>query len=465
MSFICRRHKHHKDCKKQYNIHQREIQSDCQISHYKDTFKEPSYVYPRSSKRPHRTPPLTNLPPMHMVTTQRAEFIPRPLEGRAKPIIPPEGYYQSPEEPLLSKTLYSLHYPPKEAERTMATRPSDNLRPLMPSSINNITTTKADFQTWKPERQPHYGELPDFAGSLLFPGDKNDMKTTTQDHYIEKKITRLELAKAAQCHLAIEGEHHMETTHLSTFQPKPLEKNVASKKPAPEKVTKPVRMEVMTKYQSDFPQPQCQPEQTRRAIPPSDNLTVNSHYRNHFQTVQRTAFPGWDPLMHPRPEPIHIKEELTAMDRERGGQMEGNTVTKLAFSTPALQPREPMRHPHSVLKPLNGKFDGLTHNMAVYKVWRPQHHRRQGDPRDGISLRPLASLDSETTTGTTFVPKKGEMVKTFKPRKDNLELMGDTYFNTVHRDTYRTPQLPQCRMQIYLQQQKGDMALVGKENP
>ncbi|XP_018081381.1 stabilizer of axonemal microtubules 1 isoform X1 [Xenopus laevis] len=460
----CGRHKHHKDCKRQQSVQCREIKGHCFISHYKATFEAPRNAAARSSKRPPRTPAYANLPPMNLVTTQQAEFIPRPLEGRAKPFVPPEGYYQSPEEPLLSKTLYSLHYAPKEAERTMGTRPKDNLHVLPPSSTNHTTTTKAEYKEWKAECQPQFGELPDLAGSLLFPGDTNEMKTTTQDHYVEKKTRRVNLVKAAQCHLVTEGEHHMETTHQSTYHPLPLEKGTV-KNHVTQKVTKRPQMEVTTKYQSDFPTPHSLPQQTRAALPPPDNLGVNTHLRNDFKTVQRETFPGWDPLLHPRPEPAQLKEELTVMDRERGGQVDGNTVTKLAFSTPAWLPREPNRRPRSILKPLNATFDGSTHNKTVYKNWVVQPHWRHGDPRDGISLRPMVKLESETTTGSTFVPKKGETVRICKPKKGNLELTGESDFNTVHRETYRIPQLPQCRLQIYLQQQKGNASLEGKENP
>ncbi|KAM4702971.1 uncharacterized protein WCC33_011529 [Rhinophrynus dorsalis] len=460
----CGRHRHHKDCKKQHRVQRRETKSDCHISHYKATFNAPRNVHPRSSKRPLRTPAYYNLPPMNFVTTQRAEFIQRQLEDRTKPFIPPESYYQSPQDPLMDQTHYSLQFPPKEAERTVPTRPPDTLRPPPPSNSQHTTTNKAAYKEWRGERQPLYGELPALAGSLLFPGDTREMKTTTQEHYVEKRARKLEPVRAAQSHLVLEGEHDMKTTHQSTFHPLPLEKVTQARKSVCEKVTKRPQVEVLTKYQRDFPTPLCPPEQTRAALPPADNLTVNTHYSNNFQTVQREAFPGWNPLQHPRPEPAHLKEELTAMERERGGQMDRNTVTKLAFLPPGQLSNEPIRRPRSVLKPLNAKFDGSTHSRAVFQDWGVQPHRRQGDPREGISQRPLVKLDSETTTGITFVPKKGEMVKNCKPERDNLELTGDRDFCTVHRETYRTPAVPQCRLQIYLQQQRGEKPLEGKEN-
>ncbi|KAM9299391.1 uncharacterized protein PAF06_016454 [Gastrophryne carolinensis] len=456
----CGRHKHHKGCKKQQRVQRRVTNGECYITHYKATFNAPRPVAPRSSKRPPHTPMPRDLPPMHLTTTQRTEFVPRPLEGRPKLFIPPEGYYKSPEEPLQKQTVYGLHYPPKEAERTVPMRPPDNLHPPPPSNTNHITTNKEQYKQWKAERQPHYGELPAVAGALLFPGDVCDMKTTTQEHFVEKRMKRVEPVRVSQDHLTLEGEHHLTTTHQSTFHPLPLEKIKEPKEVLPKQITRKPPLEVMTKYQSDFSM--CHPlEVTKPAAPPTDNLSVNPFYSNDFRTVQKMAFPGWDPVLYPRPEQAHLQEELTAMDKERGGQVEGNTVTKLAFLPPEPQPREPVRPPRSALRPLNGKFDGITHSKSVFKNWGVQPRQRHGDPVDGVSLRPLAKLNTETTTGTTFTPKKAELLKNLKPAKDNLELTGDRYLSTVHKDTYRTPEVPQCQMQIYLEKQK---SLQLKEN-
>lgn len=280
------------------------------------------------------------------------------------------------------------------------------------------------------------------------------MKTTTQDHFVEKKLKKVEPVKASHDHLAMEGEHFMTTTHQSTFHPLPLEKKQIIKESPSKTVNKRTPVEMVTKYQSDFSGFHTV-EPSRPAHPPSDNLTVHPFYSNDFQTVQRAAYPGWNPLLYPRPEPAQLKEELTSMDRERGGQVDGNTVTQLAFMPHEPQPKEPVKRPRSVLRPLNAKFDGTTHSSSVFKDWGIQPRRRYGDPMDGISMRPLVKLDSETTTGSTFIARKAEPMKKHKPAKDNLELNGDQDFSTVHKQTYRTPELPQCRMQMFLELQKG----------
>ncbi|KAM4650650.1 uncharacterized protein O3C94_013357 [Discoglossus pictus] len=430
-----------KDNMKQDCIQHRGLQSNRRISHYKDTFIGPRDVHPRSSKRPLRTPALPKLPPMNMATTQRTEFISRPLGERAKPFIPAEGYYQNPQEPVLDQTLYSLHFPPKKAERARETRPPDNLRPPAPSSHPQDTTNRAEFKEWRAERQSQYGELPAQTGSLLFPNDKREMKTTTQEHFVEKKVRRVVPVKAAQSHLILEGEHDMTTTHQFTFQPHPLEKVTGAREPEPKEIRKRPQVPAISKYNSDFPALRYPPERIRAARPPADNLTVNPHYRSNFKTVQRENFPGWDPRLYPRPELAHLNEELTSLERERGGQVDGITVTKLAFQPPDPQPQEPIRRPRTVLRLLNGKFDGSTHSRTVFQDWGVQPCQRYKDSYEGIFLRPLAKLESETTTGSTFVPKKGEPVQRCKPAKDNLELTGERDFNTVNSEAYRAPAL------------------------
>ncbi|XP_053547352.1 uncharacterized protein LOC128639163 [Bombina bombina] len=426
---------HHQDSKSH-----RQTGSDCCISHYKNTYTTPADVHPRSSKRPLRTPLPPKLPPMNLVTTQRTEFIPRLLESRTKPFIPNEEFYQSPQEPLMDQTLYSLHFPPKDAERLVSTRPPDTLCPAPPCNPLLSTTNKADYRVWRGERQAQYGELPTQIASILFPGGKCEMKTTTQQHFVANKVRRVEPAKTAQSSLVMEGDHSMITTHQAVFQPHPLQKVSGTREPVPRKIPpKRPQMNVISKYKSDFTIPLQPQERTRATIPPTDNLTVNPHYRNDFQTVQRENFPGWDPRMYPRPELTQLKEELTSIERERGGRVDGITMTKLSFKPPAYLPQEPVRRPHSVLRQLNAKFDATTHSHAVFQDWGVQPFQRHGDVCEGHFLKPLAKLESQTTSGSTFVPKIGEMVRSCKPAKDNLELTGERYFSTLNRDTYRAP--------------------------
>nr|XP_033775274.1 stabilizer of axonemal microtubules 1-like isoform X2 [Geotrypetes seraphini] len=459
----CGRHRHHKNCTKGITpVQELPVSQRCQLSHYKSTFTSPRNVHPRSSKRPLRTPLLPSHPSMTFDTTQRSEFIPKELGERTKPYMP--ELYKAPEEPLLSETMYSLHFPPKEPVINTVRRPPSNIHGSQ-AKFQDHTTNKDFFKDWKSGPQPRYGELPAIAGSLLAPDRTTKMKTTTQEHFIQKNIPKPHLIKRIQSNITIEGSHTMTTTHQSAYQPLPLQSQVLPKTHLSERVaTKRPHMETVTKYQRDFPVYQSLPTRVRPIYPPLDNLAVNSSFNNDFKTVQRETYHGWDVSKHQRPALIRLKEELTAMERAKEEMFDGNTVTKLSYPllTQHRQPVEPVKRPETVLKSLKAKFNGTTANKIFFQDWGVQPRIRYGDKYDGLYLRPLARLEDETTTKSTFLPKKAEKVKNCKPQHDFIELIGDQDFATVHRETYRPIPLPVCRLQTYLiQQQKEKEA---KEN-
>ncbi|XP_029429298.1 uncharacterized protein LOC115074190 isoform X2 [Rhinatrema bivittatum] len=386
-------------------------------------------------------------------TTQRTEFIPRELGERTKPYLPKE-LYEVPQGPLLSETIYSLHFPPKEPVATVARRPPTNIH-LSQARFQDLTTNQDFFKHWETGPQPRYGELPAVAGSLLFPDHTTEMKTTTQAHFTEKSIPKPDMIKNVQSNITIEGNHTMTTTHQSNYEPPSLERQVLPKIHLQEKVaTKRPHMETVTRYQRDFPFYRSLPARIHPIYPPSDNLTANNSFSNDFKTVQREAYHGWDASKHHRPALVRLKEELTAMERERGGRFEGDTVTKLSYPPLALhsQPVEPIKRPTTVLKNNKGKFNDATVNKFFFQDWGAQPRIRYGDQYDGLCLRPLARLENETTTQSTFLPKKAERVKNCKPEHDSIELTGEQDFSTVHRETYRPIPLPVCRLQTYLVQ-------------
>ncbi|XP_030077583.1 stabilizer of axonemal microtubules 1-like [Microcaecilia unicolor] len=452
----CGSHKYHKNCTKGIAQVQRLLASQrCLLSHYKSTFTSHLNVHPRSSKRPLHTPPLPSHPRMTFNTTQRSEFIPKELGERTKPYVPKE-FYEAPQEPLLSETMYSLHFPPKEPVVTTAQRPSSNIHASQ-AKFEDHTTNKDFFKDWKSRPQPRYGELPLPPGSLLSPDLTTNMKTTTQEHFIKKSIHKPKLIKRIQSNITIEGDHTMTTTHQNTYQPPPFQSQALPKTHLPERVaTKRPHMETVTKYQRDFPVYRSLTTRVHPVYPPLDNLAVNSSFSNDFKTVQRETYHGWDVSKHQRPALIRLKEELTAMEREKGETSDGNTVTKLSYPplTQHRQPMEPIKRPTTVLKSLKAKFNDTTANKFFFQDWGTQPRIRYGDLYDGLCLRPLARLDNETTTQSTFLPKKAERIQNCKPQHDSIELIGDQDFSTVHRETYRPIPLPVCRLQTYLRQQQ-----------
>ncbi|XP_069470604.1 stabilizer of axonemal microtubules 1-like [Ambystoma mexicanum] len=458
----CGRHKHHKNCTKQTTVQRRGGPEECRISHYKSTYTNPINGQPRSSKRPLRTPPHPKHTDMMFTTTQRAEFVPKELGERTRPYVPKE-FYESPQEPLQSQTLYNLHFAPKEPVATTSRRPPSNLHPNQ-ARFEDTTTSKDFYKDWKGGRQARYGELPTMAGSVLFPGQAREMKTITQEHFVEKSLSKPELVKNIQANITIEGDHNMTTTNQSTYYLMPLEKPAGRRQPQAERAAvKRPHVEIVTKYQSDFPEYRSLPARAHPAYPPLDNLAINHSFSNNYQTVQNETYPGWDTTKHHRPDLIRLKEELASMNKEKGGMFEGDTVTKLSYPPPPPNKvlLEPLKRPTTTIKTLNARFEDATASKFFFQNWGAQPRIRHGDCQDGISLRPLPKLENETTTGSTYLPKKGERVRNCKPEHDSIEILGDQDFSTVHRETYRSMPLHVCRMETYLKQQKENMEHAG----
>ncbi|XP_030394035.1 uncharacterized protein LOC115637179 isoform X6 [Gopherus evgoodei] len=177
-----------------------------------------------------------------------------------------------------------------------------------------------------------------------------------------------------------------------------------------------------------------------------------------FQTVQRESYHGWDTRRYPCASPIKLKEELADLRKERDGKFSGDTVTKLSYPPlPLDRPPRTIEWPPTVLRSLYAKFDDSTAHKFFFREWGVQPRIRQGDPYDGVYIRPLAKFESQTTTHSTFLPQIAEVVKNCKPEQKSIRAQGKQDFSTIHRESYRPIPLPVCRLQMYLiqQQQKG----------
>ncbi|XP_048683216.1 uncharacterized protein LOC125625343 isoform X2 [Caretta caretta] len=397
---------------------------------------------------------------MAFSTTQRAEFIPWELGQRTKAHV--REAYQCPEEPFQSQSLYRLHFPPREPVVATLRRPPTHRQPDG-SGFPHTTTTKESYKGWRVERPACYGEPPALAGALLSPDQAAEMESTTQREFTEKCVPRPELVKGLQAQLTIEGDHDMTTTHQSTYQSVPLGKRVAqSSGKGVVPARKRTQVEYMTKYQSDFPACSLLPARIWPAQPPLDNLAINQGFSTDFQTVQRESYHGWDTRRYPRASPIKLKEELADLGREWDGKFSGDTVTKLSYPPlPLDRPLETIQWPPTVLRSLPAKFDNSTAHKFFFRDWGAQPRIRQGDPHDGVYIRPLAKFESQTITHSTFLPQRAEKVKNCKPEQKPIRAQGKQDFSTVHRESYRPIPLPVCRLQTYLiqQQQQGREAM------
>ncbi|XP_019398655.1 PREDICTED: uncharacterized protein LOC109315423 [Crocodylus porosus] len=243
------------------------------------------------------------------------------------------------------------------------------------------------------------------------------------------------------------------TTYRSTYCSVPLERREA-RDPAKgaEAAGQPAQVEYMTWYQSDFPARTSLPARVLPAQPPLDNLAINQSLSTSFQTVQRESYCGWDPGRYPRAGLVRLKDEL---GREQGREFSGDTVTKLSYPPlPLDRPSGIIQRPATTLKSLAAKFSHSTAHKFFFRDWGAQPRIRHGDPHDGIFVRPLAKFECQTTTHSTYLPKRAEKAKSCKPEQQAMETQGDQDFSTTHRDSYRLLPLPVCRLQTYLIQQQ-----------
>nr|XP_042707780.1 uncharacterized protein LOC101932618 isoform X4 [Chrysemys picta bellii] len=410
----CGRHKRHKNCKKR----SRPAPQDCrrpQLSHYKATYTQPP-------------------------------------SKRGEPKQPPLGaFYTCPVRLPVTSSLFLPSRRASSKQQEAAPHPSTPQPPghgLQHHAAGRVHSLGAG-----PEDQAAC------PGALLSPDRAAEMESTTQREFTEKRIPKPELVKGLQAQLTIEGDHDMTTTHQSTYQSVPLEKRVAqSRGKGVVPAGKRAQVEYMTKYQSDFPACSLLPARIQPAQPPLDNLAINQGFSTDFQTVQRESYHGWDTRRYPRACPIKLKEELADLGKERDGKFSGDTVTKLSYPPlPLDRPPGTIQWPPTVLRSLPAKFDDSTAHKFFFREWRVQPRIRQGDPHDGVYIRPLGKFESQTTTHSTFLPQRAEKVKNCKPEQKPIQAQGKQDFSTIHRESYRPIPLPVCRLQMYLiqQQQQG----------
>ncbi|XP_066563782.1 stabilizer of axonemal microtubules 1 isoform X2 [Amia ocellicauda] len=462
----CGRHKHHKDCKKSKTALQIGSGSEnCLLSHYSSSYTRPHNARVRSSKRPFRTPLHPAPPCMALRTTQRSAYRRPPPSTRAQPAPRLESVCGS-LEPIQSHSVYSLDFPAKEGEAVVVRRPPTSLqRPPPGAQLSQHTTARDSYPDHSgvllSRSLPSLGELPAVVGSLLFPDRKEEMKTITQSEFIWKTGSKPELSQSISCNLRVEGEQDLLTTHHEVYCVHPVEGAVPTRRQRPPEKEEAVRadpMESLTKYRSDYPAHYGPPRRSLPARPPPDNLVINQALRRDFRTVQRDTYPGWDASKHRRPDPAQLREELSDWDKDCPFQ--GDTVTKLAYQPLPLNSlqAQPLQHRAPCLKVQPGLFHDTTASKEFFQDWGAQRRRRCGDPHDGLYIKPLGKLESETTSSSTFIPKSTRRVQNCRPEQRPVQAEGEHDFTTVHNDTYRPLSLPVCRLQLYLahkqQQQK-----------
>lgn len=101
------------------------------------------------------------------------------------------------------------------------------------------------------------------------------------------------------------------------------------------------------------------------------------------------------------------------------------------------------------------RFDDRTMNKEFFKNWGPGTRVRYGDFHENKPyLPPQTKFEGASVTKSSFIPKKYEFVKDFRPEHKQISKDGEIDFQTVHRETYIQPVIKPCRAQLFLLQRE-----------
>lgn len=423
---------------------------------YRSTFKG-TVQRPRSSKRPVSEVVRSKIPkePMFFDTNQRSDFKSHGQIERTKPIIPEEKF-----EPSYAKiegiTSYAQEYIPKHVQseyRRMEPRPN---YVLSNAKFENSTTNKEHFKKWVPTKQIPFGELPSFTGSILYPEMKEKLpETVTQHSFKGEFVKRPDAIRLSESNIKMEGEMLMKTTNNDTFTKHEGDHRVQKTSHPPTlKVGKALgKFENLTQNRRDFPE-YHDPERAKPAEPAPCTIDLKFDNKRSLTTEQKDIFKGHDVLVNPMVRAI----------RTDFAEYAPPTVK---FETETSNKRDyvPKELPKVLMRPLppegqmqrreDFKFDDRTMFKEFFQNWGPQTRVRYGDFHENRPyIPPQTKFDHDSVTKTSFIPKKIEHTKDFRPEYKPVAGEGEIDFRTVHRQTYMTPVVKPCRAQLFLLQRE-----------
>ena len=116
----------------------------------------------------------------------------------------------------------------------------------------------------------------------------------------------------------------------------------------------------------------------------------------------------------------------------------------------------------------DARFDDKTSFKEFFKNWGASPRVRHGDFHENRPYNPpMTKFEAESVAKSSYIPKKYEPVKDFKPENKPVDQEGDFDFNTVTHLTYKKPEVKPCRAAVFLMQQelKRQKNLEQKANP
>lgn len=434
----------------------RRLRSYPDTTDYKATFTQKN-VRPRSSKRPAPSPRDLNPPPMAFSTNQREDFKGHDTTGRP-PDFAPKETYEPPSVPLEKNTYYAQEYTTKNAlpEIRRFQPPRENFR-RSSARFDGRTTYKDQHKHWVGQKQVAFGELPSFAGSILFPTKEQTKTSETKQSFQGEFAKRPDIIRLADANIKLEGDILMQTTHRDTYKeikgvhrPTPIvnESDLARHKPRG-------KFAGETQFKHDFPgYGGGQPMPPPAARPAPDTLDLKFDNLRSFETEQRKIYRGHDVVKNPVPKSCKLEDEMYHPPHE---PMDGETCNKRdyrpidlsrAYISQAVVPTQKVQKS-------DAKFDSHTSSKDFFKNWGTTPRVRYGDFHENRPyLPPRNKFEGESVAQASFTPKKYEKIKDFAPDNKPVAHEGTFDFNTVTNMTYQKPEVKPCRAAIYLMQQE-----------
>ncbi|KAK3612123.1 hypothetical protein CHS0354_031197 [Potamilus streckersoni] len=426
---------------------------------YRSTYKEFKDTRPRSSKRP--PPPIRdpNLPPMIFETSARTSYKAPEKVGRP-PDFAPKDLYEPPTVPLEGETYYKAEFGPKklELELMRRTAPLDSVRQSS-AKFDGRTTYKDNHRQWVPQKMTQFGELPSFAGSILFPPSKEGIgQSITKQSFTGEFARRPDLIKMVDDHIGTEGEFDHLTTHNETYKQisgfhRP-EKIVSESKQNPMRVKGKFQDE--TSFKSSFPA-HLDFKRSQMVVPAPDTLDLKFDNKRSFETEQRKIYKGHDITKHPVAKSCKKDSETyqpptVRFETETSQKRDYKPIDKIQ----ALHSRATAVPPSAKLHTASDvKMEDQTSFQEFFKDWGVSQRVRHGDFHENRPyIPPQTKFNGESVTKSTFIPKKAEKVKDFKPEPKSFDREGNFDFNTVNNLTYQKPEIKPCRAAVYLLQKE-----------
>ncbi|XP_076802222.1 uncharacterized protein LOC143446468 isoform X3 [Clavelina lepadiformis] len=417
---------------------------------YNSTFINHNFVPVKRSK-----PPLTPLPrpypPMQTESTTKKAYVKPDQAVRQRMIIPVEKHVLS-NDPLSDLTIYRKDFPPKSSVPVNIMMKTNHVVGSASAvGFDSQTTNKDFYKDWKPKRKQRFGELPAYTSPLIYPNKRNipqnkDLyKSRTQTDFPFKSIPKPSLVKVTSGNIKVgEGDHDLVTTHQSDYQIVPFDKitTVPLKPSNIAKVLAHRKMELISKYQSDFPRRSTVLRPPHPKTPPPATLQIKMDDRSFFKTEQKDNFVGWDVNMHKRPDFSKIMDN-TELSSE---PMQATTTMMVDFAPQdvTLNPTHPTFRPRTKSTLAHTAFQDMTTNKSVYKQWETNHRQRFGDFHEAykklhLSPKMRSSSDFTTTTKSAFVAKHGRPRTSMKPPMNTIDTEQFHDFTTTAKSCYSFP--------------------------